>query len=90
MTVILDVDSSVFDYKNDKISIEVDGTTIEECLNHLVQLKPDLSKCILEERGGLLNNVYFKFHGDLLYSDHLMKQVTSGEKIEIFKYIGSG
>jgi hypothetical protein len=88
MSITLSIDGSVLDYKQEKVIAGVDGSTVGECIQYLVQQQNLLKKAILAENGDLSPGNYIRINGKYAYSDVLANPVRDGDQIEIVKVTG--
>ena len=88
MSVKLNIDESVLDYRKGKVVVEVSGNTVGECLDYIVKRRPTLKKAIFDENGNLCFYNLVRVNGNFEYSNALAKSVKDGDKIEIIKFTG--
>ena len=88
MSVKLNIDESVLDYRKGKVVVEVSGNTVGECLDYIVKRRPTLKKAIFDENGNLCFDNLVKVNGEYIFSNHLAKSVKDGDEIEIIKFTG--
>jgi sulfur-carrier protein len=70
--------------------VTVEGATIRECLNDLVQQYPRLREKLFDENGGLLDFVSIFVNEEIAYIDKLDRHINNGEKLHILYIIGGG
>jgi molybdopterin converting factor small subunit len=78
---------------NNQKEVEVNGTTVGQCLDDLVKQFPDIGKLIFAEQGKLLNFINILVNGEsiLTYSpDPLTKPVKDGDTLDIALMIAGG
>jgi hypothetical protein len=90
VSIQLFIDDSVFDCKEARRVIEVNGNTIGECLNQILKKQPSLTKLIFDENGAMPTNILFKVNAYYLFSNYLATPIKDGDQIEISKFAGSG
>lgn len=88
MSIKLNIDESVLDYKKRKILVDVIGKTVGECLDYIVKRRPTLKKAIFDENGNLCLGILIKVNSEFISSNHLITSVKDGDAIEIMKYTG--
>ena len=71
-------------------AVDVDGTTVSECLAHLVKKFPGIEKGIFDENGQLLNFVYFFINGKGTYPTDLATPVKDGDELTIALLLAGG
>jgi len=69
---------------------EVNGSTVGECLKHLVEQFPLIEERLFDEQGKLL--IYFNIYvnGESAYPEELAKPVKDGDELHIAFLIGGG
>ena len=78
---------------NNQKVVEVNGTTVGQCLDDLIKRFPDIGKFIFVEQGKLLNFINILVNGEsvLTYSpDPLAKPVKDGDMLDIALMIAGG
>ena len=77
---------------NNQDTVEVQGRTIGQCLNDLVNQFPDIKTRIFDEQGTLLNfiNIYQNKVSTYNAPDPLAKSVKDGDEIAIILMIAGG
>ncbi len=88
MSVRLNIDESVLDYRKVKLVVEVNGNTVGECLDYIVKRRSTLKKAIFDENGKMRLDNLVRVNGESIYSDALTKSVKDGDEIEIIKFTG--
>ena len=88
MSVKLNIDESVLDYRKGKVVVEVSGNTVGECLDYIVKRRSTLKKAIFDENGNLCFDNLVRVNGEFIYSNALAKSVKDGDEIEIIKFTG--
>jgi MoaD family protein len=77
-------------FTNNTKMIEVNGTTVGECLNHLVKQFPIMKKQLFSEKGNLFENILISINGESAYPEQLAKPVKDGDELKIAPIIGGG
>ena len=77
---------------NNRDMVEVNGLTIGQCLDDLVNQFPDIKTRIFDERGKLLNFISIYQNKESLHDepDPLAKPVSDGDEIAIILLIAGG
>jgi molybdopterin converting factor small subunit len=88
MSIKLLVDGSVLDYKREKEVMVVNGNTVGDCVNYLVQKQDSLKKLIFDENGNILMGNQISLNSQIIYPVDLAKAVKDGDEIVIFKFRG--
>jgi len=78
----------LYQYTNKQQTVEVDGNTIGECLNHLVEKFPNLE--LFDKEGKLLDYVTIYVNGESSYTQGLDHPVKDGDEISILLMIDGG
>ena len=75
---------------DDRASVEVNGSTVEECLKDLVRQYPDAERLLFNEQGQLLRHVYVYINAESAYKAELAAPVKEGDKLIIAFLIAGG
>ena len=70
--------------------VEVDGSTVGECLNHLVKQFPRIKKQLFSKDGHLFENISISINGESAYPEQLAKPVKDDDELKIVLVIGGG
>ncbi len=70
--------------------VEVTGSTIAECLDHLIQKFPDISKALFAGEGKLLDYVSVYLNGEFADAADLAVPVIDGDELHILYLLGGG
>jgi molybdopterin converting factor small subunit len=70
--------------------VKANGSTIGECLDHLVKQFPGIEKGLFDRNGQLLNYVYFFINGKGAYPTDLTKPVKDGDELTISLLLPGG
>ncbi len=70
--------------------VEVNGSTVGECLNHLVKQFPTIKKQLFSKNGDLFENIIISINGESAYPEQLVKPVKEGDELNILLIIGGG
>ena len=70
--------------------VEVDGTSIGECLDDLVARYPALEDALFAERGKLINFIEIYHNLESAYPDELARPVKNGDEIHITILLAGG
>jgi len=90
MSVKINIPSYLQSYTNDTAVVEVNGSTIDECLNHLVEQFPDIRKMVFTKEDKLLDYASVYVDGEFVYGDELAKPVKDGDEFHLLYIIGGG
>ena len=70
--------------------VEVNGSTVGECLKHLVKQFPGSEGMLFGKNGKLLPYAGIYINGEDAYPDELAKSVEDGDELHILYIIGGG
>ncbi len=90
MSIKIDIPSYLQPFTNNMEVVEANGSTVGECLNHLVKQFPGMEKMLLAKNGKLFNYVNIYVNGEDAYPDELAKAVKDGDELHILYIIGGG
>ena len=90
MSVKVTLPSYLQSFTNDKATIEVNGNTVKECLDHLVEQFPAINKKIYDKAGKMHDYASVYVDGEFAYGDELDKPVKDGDELHIVYIIGGG
>ena len=83
--------SSIFSrYTNNQQAAEVNGSTIGECLDHLVKQFPDLRQALFDQNGRLYRYLNVYVNGESAYPEELVKPVKDGDNLHIVMIVAGG
>ena len=70
--------------------VEVNGKTVGECLDHLVEQFPGMKKQLFTKTGNLFENLIISVNGESAYPKELAKPVKDGDEIIVVFMIAGG
>lgn len=70
--------------------VKAEGSTVGECLDHLVKQFPGIEKGLFDRQGHVLNYVYFFINGKGAYPADLSKPLTEGDELTISLLLPGG
>jgi molybdopterin converting factor small subunit len=70
--------------------VEVDGKSVGECLDELVERFPGMEKALFAENGKLLNRIEIYRNLESAYPDELAARVEDGDEIHITVLLSGG
>ena len=70
--------------------VEVSGSTVGDCLHHLIQQHPALGKVIFDEKGKLLNTLEIYLNMESTYPEELTKTTRDGDDIYLTLLLAGG
>ena len=80
----------MWSFTNNMEVVEVNGSTVGECLNHLVKQFPGMKKQLFSRNDNLFENIIISVNGESAYPEQLAKPVKDGDKLDIIFIIGGG
>ena len=90
MSVKIHIHPNLFHFTNDQEVVEVNGSTVGQCLDHLVARFPDIKPGLLDKDGKLLNYVDVYVNGESAYPEELASPVKDGDELHIVLIIAGG
>ena len=75
---------------DNKRVVEVDGSTVGECLNRLVEQFPQIKKQLFSKEANLFENIIISINGESAYPEQLAKPVKDDDELKIVLLIGGG
>jgi len=70
--------------------VAVEGNTVGECLNRLIQRFPGMEKALFAKKDKLLNNVEVYLNHASAYPNELIKPVKDGDEIHVVVMLTGG
>ena len=77
-------------FTNNMKAVEVNGSTVGECLSHLVKQFPGMKKQLFSKHGDLFESIIISINGESAYPEQLAKPVKDGDELNILFVIGGG
>ncbi|GAH87683.1 unnamed protein product [marine sediment metagenome] len=90
MSIKISIPSYMQSYTNNTEVVEVNGSTVGECLNHLIKQFPGMKKQLFSKNGNLFGDIIISINGKSAYPEQLAKPVTDGDELDIVFIIGGG
>ena len=90
MGVRINIHQTLRHLTNGQGMAEVNGTTVGECLNELVQQFPGMETRLFDKKGRLLNYVDIYVNLESSYPEELAKPVKDGYELSITLMIAGG
>ncbi len=88
MSIKLNIDGSVFNFKKKSLSMETRGKTTGDNLDDSFKQSPVLRNLLLDENGDLGSGIIIKLNGRFVNSNQLTTPVKDRDTIEVLKYDG--
>ena len=70
--------------------VEVNGKTVGECLDDLIEQFPGMKKQLFTNSGNLIENVLISVNGESPYPKELVKPVKDGDELIVVFMIAGG
>ena len=90
MSVKIGIPSYLQSFTRNLETVEVNGSTVGECLGYLIKQFPDVEKKLFDKNGKLLDYVGIYINGEDAYPDELSRPVQDGDELFILYIIGGG
>jgi len=90
MSTKIKIPSYLQPYTEDTEVVEVNGSTVKECLDRLIEQFPDMKKMLFAKDGKLLDYVSIYVDGEFTYADELAKPVKDVGELHVVYVIGGG
>jgi len=90
MSIKIDIPSYMKSSTDNRGVVELNGSTVGECLNHLVKQFPRMKKQLFSKDGNLFENIIISINGESAYPEQLAKPVKDGDEIKIVLVVGGG
>ncbi len=90
MSIKVHINSLLYQYTNNQSTAEVNGDTVGQCLEHLVEQFPSLKKALFNENGELLSYIEIYINEESAYPDELAKPVKPGDELHILFMVDGG
>lgn len=90
MSITVYLHKTHYQYADGAETVDVDGRTIHECLDNLVEIHPGLKKVVFTEKGKLHPLIEIYLNSTSAYPDELRKNVNEGDKIHLVYTLAGG
>ena len=70
--------------------VEVEGKTVRDCLDRLIEQFPALKEILFDKKGRLLNIMEVYVNMESAYPEELAKKVKDGDEIHITMMLAGG
>ncbi len=87
MSIKIDIPSVLQPFTSNLEVVEVNGSTVGGCLNHLVKKFPSIEKILFAKNDKLFDYVVIFVNGEAAYSGNLARPVHDGDKLNILYII---
>ena len=90
MSIKIDIPSYMKSFTNNLEVVEVNGSTVSECLNQMVKQFPGIKGQLFSKNDTLFENIIISINGESAYPEQLAKPVKDGDELNIVLIIGGG
>ena len=90
MSVKVNINPFLFHLTDDQNVVEVDGSTVGQCLQQLVARFPELKNWLFEKDGKLNRLVDIYVNQESSYPEELAKPVKDGDELHIIIILSGG
>jgi len=90
MSIKINIASYLQPYTNNLEVVEVNASTVGECLNHLVKQFPAIKEMLFDKNGKLFSYVGIYINGEDAHPEELAKPVKDRDELYILYIIGGG
>ena len=90
MSVRVNLHPTLSPFTNNQTVVEVNGSTVGDCLNELVKQFPRIKPMLFDKQGRLLNYVDVYVNYESAYPEELAKPVKDGDELHITLIIAGG
>ncbi len=90
MSIKVNIRPGLQHFTSDQEIIEVNGSTVGECLNHLVRQFPGIKEGLFERNGKVHDYIDIFVNGESSYPEEMTKPVKDGDELYILRVIGGG
>ena len=90
MSIRISLPPSFERYTNDADVVEVNGSTVGQCLDNLVAQFPGIKKVLFDTEGNLLSYFEIYVNKETAYPEGLVKPVQDGDELHIVVLVVGG
>ncbi len=90
MGIKINIPSYMKSFTNNMRVVEINGSTVGECLSHLIKQFPGMKKQLFSKKNNLFENIIISVNGEIAYPEQLAKPVKDGDELNIVLVIGGG
>ena len=90
MSVKINLHPNLHSFANNQAVVEVNGSTVGQCVDELVKQFPRIKPMLLDKTGKLLNYVDIYVNQESSYPEELAKPVKDGDELHITLIIAGG
>ena len=90
MSIKINIPSYMQSFTNNMKAVEVNGSTVGKCLNHLFKQFPGMKKQLFSRGDNLFEYIIISVNGESAYPEQLAKPVKEGDELNILLIVGGG
>ena len=90
MSIKINVSLFLHQYTDGREVVEVNGSTVGQCLDHLVKQFPGIKQWLFDNNGKLHSYITLYVNGRSTYPEELAKPVKSGDELNILFMVDGG
>ncbi len=90
MSIKVNIHPYLYHLTNNQDIVEVEGTTVGECLKFLVKQYPDIEHIFFNENGKFTDDVNIFINLENIFPEELSKPVKDGDELHIIPTIMGG
>ncbi|MFQ6121847.1 MAG: MoaD/ThiS family protein [Dehalococcoidales bacterium] len=90
MSININISPFLSPYADGRQIIEVNGSTVGQCLDHLVKQFPGVEQRLFDNNGKLHNYIDIYVNGRSAYPEELTKPIKSGDELYILFMVAGG
>jgi molybdopterin synthase sulfur carrier subunit len=90
MSVKVHIHTTHRQFTNGLEAVDVEGSTVGDCLNHLIKQYPGMEKALFAKKDKLRNNVEIYLNHASAYPNELVKPVKDGDVIHLVTMLTGG
>ena len=90
MSITLHLHKTHRQYTNGIETLDLDGSTIGDCLNKLIDRFPGMQEALFDGKGKLNNQIEIYLNMESAYPDELRKTVKDGDDVYITVMLAGG
>jgi molybdopterin synthase sulfur carrier subunit len=90
MSIRVNIHPALYHLTNNQDVVEVNGSTVGQCLNHLVEQFPAIEQALFDGKNKLLNYVDIYVNLESIFPEELAKKVKDGDELHILPMILGG
>ena len=88
MSIKINISQNLRRFTNNRHTVEVNGTTIGECINDLISQYPNIKEKLISKDGALL--VLISVNGEIVYHKNISKRVANEDQLQLIPILAGG